>query len=322
MDLSTFAKFEVTGPDADAFLERICANRIPRSRWRRHPRPSPERQWLHRERDDSHAPGRGQVLCALRRRASSTTWTSCAGAWRRASSVTITDVTDGLWRAGPGRTEVPAMVLARCTDRSFQRGFRWLTAQARSTVAGVAGVRALRVNYVGELGWELHVPMAGMPKVFDALMAAGEPHGITLVRHLCDEQPAHGEGLSRLGRGTDQRGHPGRCRHGALHRLRQGLHRQAAHAARSNSTARRSGWSIWRSMQPTTIATATSPSITATGSSASPPVAPTAIAVEPVARLRLCRAGAGTAGPELRDPDDGGSPQGDRAFRPAWDPTE
>jgi dimethylglycine dehydrogenase len=36
------------------------------------------------------------------------------------------------------------------------------------------------VNYVGELGWELHVPMAGMQKVFDALMAAGEAHGIRL----------------------------------------------------------------------------------------------------------------------------------------------
>src|SRR4029077_18450111 len=42
------------------------------------------------------------------------------------------------------------------------------------------GVRALRVNYVGELGWELHVPTAGMQKVFDALMEAGETHGIRL----------------------------------------------------------------------------------------------------------------------------------------------
>ena len=29
MDLSTFSKFEVTGPDAYAFLDRICANKIP-----------------------------------------------------------------------------------------------------------------------------------------------------------------------------------------------------------------------------------------------------------------------------------------------------
>jgi sarcosine dehydrogenase len=39
-------------------------------------------------------------------------------------------------------------------------------------------VRALRVTYVGELGWELHMPIAGAGEVFDALMAAGEPMGL------------------------------------------------------------------------------------------------------------------------------------------------
>ena len=34
-------------------------------------------------------------------------------------------------------------------------------------------VRALRVTYVGELGWELHVPIAATGEVFDALMKAG-----------------------------------------------------------------------------------------------------------------------------------------------------
>jgi dimethylglycine dehydrogenase len=47
-------------------------------------------------------------------------------------------------------------------------------------VAGVKGVRALRVNYVGELGWELHVPMKSLPAVFDAVMKAGAAHGIQL----------------------------------------------------------------------------------------------------------------------------------------------
>jgi dimethylglycine dehydrogenase len=36
------------------------------------------------------------------------------------------------------------------------------------------------VNYVGELGWELHVPMPEMPLVFDALMKAGKPFGMRL----------------------------------------------------------------------------------------------------------------------------------------------
>ena len=44
----------------------------------------------------------------------------------------------------------------------------------------VAGhpVRAIRITYVGELGWELHIPIASLAAVYDALMEAGKPHGI------------------------------------------------------------------------------------------------------------------------------------------------
>jgi 4-methylaminobutanoate oxidase (formaldehyde-forming) len=47
----------------------------------------------------------------------------------------------------------------------------------RIDVAG-APVLALRVTYVGELGWELHIPVEFAASVYNALMAAGEPHGI------------------------------------------------------------------------------------------------------------------------------------------------
>ncbi len=47
----------------------------------------------------------------------------------------------------------------------------------RITVAG-APVLALRVTYVGELGFELHIPVEFAVSVYDALMAAGRPHGI------------------------------------------------------------------------------------------------------------------------------------------------
>lgn len=47
----------------------------------------------------------------------------------------------------------------------------------RITVAG-AEVIALRVTYVGELGWELHVPVDSAATVYDSLMEAGRPHGI------------------------------------------------------------------------------------------------------------------------------------------------
>ena len=66
------------------------------------------------------------------------------------------------------------------------------------TVAGVA-LRALRVNYVGELGWELHTPVAEMPKVFEALRHAGESHGLMLfgsyaMNSLRMEKAYHGWG--------------------------------------------------------------------------------------------------------------------------------
>ncbi|MEI8238764.1 MAG: FAD-dependent oxidoreductase [Actinomycetota bacterium] len=45
---------------------------------------------------------------------------------------------------------------------------------------GIAGcpVRALRITYMGELGWELHLPVEYAPKVYDALVEAGDPHGL------------------------------------------------------------------------------------------------------------------------------------------------
>ena len=39
-------------------------------------------------------------------------------------------------------------------------------------------MRALRVNYVGELGWELHPEMADLPTIYDAIWKAGKEHGI------------------------------------------------------------------------------------------------------------------------------------------------
>ena len=179
MDLSTFSKYEVTGKDAHAFLDRICANKIP-------------------AKDGGiilghllNANGFIESEITVTRFASDHFYVLSAAVaqlhdldqlnWRKRDDeqVTITDVTDDygvLVLAGPLAREV----LSQCTQTDLSNAsFRWLTGKT-ATVAGVDGVRLLRVNYVGELGWELHVPMAGMPKVFEALMAAGKPHGIRL----------------------------------------------------------------------------------------------------------------------------------------------
>jgi glycine cleavage system aminomethyltransferase T len=47
--------------------------------------------------------------------------------------------------------------------------FKWLTGQ-EITVAGV--------NYVGELGWELHAPMEDLPKLYSAIEETGRPMGL------------------------------------------------------------------------------------------------------------------------------------------------
>ena len=179
MDLSTFSKYEIRGADAHTFLERVCANRIP-------------------VRDGGVMLGHlltpagfiESEITVTRLAADHYYVLSAAVAqlhdfdqfeWRRqpGENFTVTDVTDEygtLVLAGPRSREVLGAVTS--CDLS-NASFRWLTGKL-AEVAGVAGVRLLRVNYVGELGWELHVPMARMPVVFDALMTAGAAHGIAL----------------------------------------------------------------------------------------------------------------------------------------------
>ncbi|GAA0308319.1 GcvT family protein [Rhodovulum strictum] len=66
----------------------------------------------------------------------------------------------------------PATVLSN-------KRFPWLS--ARDIELGMCPVRALRVAYTGELGWELHHPIEMQNYLWDLLMAAGEKHGMALV---------------------------------------------------------------------------------------------------------------------------------------------
>ena len=168
MDLSSFAKFDVTGPGAEALLDRLTANRLPKkagginlthvlSEGGRI-----EGEWtITRLADD-------RFLRALRR-GHRTTGARPSGA--AGEDVTIANVTDDfgmLVVAGPKSRDV----LQPLTDADLTNAsFRWLSGQ-EITIAGVP-VRALRVNYVGELGWELHAPMAELARLYDAIWAEG-----------------------------------------------------------------------------------------------------------------------------------------------------
>ncbi|MEM7268385.1 MAG: aminomethyltransferase family protein, partial [Pseudomonadota bacterium] len=63
-------------------------------------------------------------------------------------------------------------------DLDFDANLPWLSVQ-ECELAG-APVRALRVSYIGELGWELHVPHSHAAPLFDQLWEAGHPLGVHL----------------------------------------------------------------------------------------------------------------------------------------------
>lgn len=75
--------------------------------------------------------------------------------------------------AGPRAREV----LSQVTDADLSNAaFPWLSVREITTVAGKS--LALRVNYVGELGWELHAPTAQLPVLYEAIWNAGKAHGM------------------------------------------------------------------------------------------------------------------------------------------------
>ena len=58
--------------------------------------------------------------------------------------------------------------------------FPWFGVKT-GTVGLASDVRMLRVNYEGELGWELYHPLPYQRQLLQAILAAGEPHGLRLI---------------------------------------------------------------------------------------------------------------------------------------------
>ena len=176
LDLSGFAKYEVSGPDSERFLNRVCANRMPTK-----PGGIVLTHILSRM-------GRIGAEMTITRLADDLWYVlSAAGAELRdfdyltqsrldSEDVSVANVTDdrgNLVLAGPRARDVLSML----TDADLSSAsFRWLTGQ-EITIAG-RSVRTLRVNYVGELGWELHAHMQDLPHLYAAIMEAGGKFGI------------------------------------------------------------------------------------------------------------------------------------------------
>lgn len=180
IDITSFSKFEVSGPGAESWLDRLVANAIPKK---------PGRMAL------SHAlTDRGGIRSefTITRLADERFYLVSSGAaerydydylWRhlpKDGSVRLDNVTTSrgvLVLVGPRARDV----LQKLTDADLSNAaFPWLTAQTIS-VGLAPDVRALRVNFVGALGWELHHPIEYQNHIFDALLAAGEEFGLGMI---------------------------------------------------------------------------------------------------------------------------------------------
>ena len=81
-------------------------------------------------------------------------------------------------------------------DRAVEQALPWLS--LRDIELGMCPVRAVRVAYTGELGWELHHPIEMQTYLWDLLMQAGDAHGPETGGRAGAELAAAGEKLSRL----------------------------------------------------------------------------------------------------------------------------
>jgi dimethylglycine dehydrogenase len=187
LDMTAFAKARVFGPGAEAFLDHLVANRLP--------------QKVGRVNLCHALNTRGGVHSefTIMREGPDSFYLVSAGAWQRLDhdwvrkhmpddgSVrfdNLTNVIGVLVVAGPKARDL----LQRVSDTDFSNtAFPWLTGQ--EIMVGLAATKALRVNFVGELGWELHHPIEYQNHVFDALMAAGgglglQPFGIRAMEAM------------------------------------------------------------------------------------------------------------------------------------------
>ena len=176
IDQSSFAKFRVTGSDAAAALSWICANDVDK----------PVGALTYTQMCDE----RGGIQCDVTVArlgenefyiVTGTGFATHDFSWIARNipdrlDAALTDVTEDLATfslMGPRARDI----LEKITDDDVShQGFPFAT--CREIAIGGAKVQALRLTYVGELGWELHLPAAHALAVYRKVMAAGAEFGI------------------------------------------------------------------------------------------------------------------------------------------------
>ena len=176
LDMTAFAKARVSGPGAEPFLNRFFANRVPAREGRI--------SLCHALNSRGGVHSEFTVL----REENESFYLVSAGAFQRLDhdfllrqmptdrSVSFENVTGNigvLVVAGPNSRTLLERV---CNVDLSSTSFPWLSGQYGTV--GLSPTKLLRVNFVGELGWELHHPIEYQNSIFDTLMNAGEDLGL------------------------------------------------------------------------------------------------------------------------------------------------
>lgn len=176
-EFSDMAKFKVSGPNAGAWLDRIMANRLPK----------PGRLCLSPMLSDS---GRvigdftlsnlGDHYLVVGTYAMQLAYLRHFRKYLPAEGVTLTNLSDdlaGLSIAGPN---AQALISALAEREMGTSHFRFMDAD-RMTLAGIPDISTLRVSYTGETGYEMYLPKANQPRMFEVLRQEGVKHDLALV---------------------------------------------------------------------------------------------------------------------------------------------
>ncbi|XP_045124793.1 dimethylglycine dehydrogenase, mitochondrial-like isoform X1 [Portunus trituberculatus] len=174
IDLTPFAKLLVEGPDAEAFLNYITANKIPKVGRTviTHILTSTGHVYAEltvtRTKEDSFLviTGSGVEMHDLR-------WLqeqARHGGWK-VSLANQTDDLGCLSVAGPKSKQILSKL-----SLAFEGKFPFFSAK-EVNLAGI-DLLAMRLSYTGELGWELYHPRSHSAKLYEALLDAGHEHGV------------------------------------------------------------------------------------------------------------------------------------------------
>lgn len=175
-DMSAFAKCLISGPGAEDWLNGLLSNVVPKKVGKL------SLSYLLTQE------GGVRAEFTVYKKAPQTYYLVSAGALERHDHDYLQKAlpTDGSVRFERLTTQMGVLVLAGPKARDVLKAvtradlsneaFPWLTGQRISI--GAAPVDALRVNFIGELGWEIHHPIEMQNYIFDKLMAAGAAHDI------------------------------------------------------------------------------------------------------------------------------------------------